>query len=149
MIDGQVVDLMNPPAGVQVVERPYNLTNADGDVLLRRYYYIITFSSISSNPTVSATAHAISNGLGIEAEAANVSLGLKPNPASSQVSLNIEGVSGNVNCSIIDMSGRVVVSTTFNAEESHVIDLSNVAAGAYFVRVTNDNFSKIEKLIVR
>lgn len=148
-IDGQIVDLDNPPAGVQIVERPYNLTNANGDVLLRRSYYIITFSGINTNPTVSATAHAYSHGLGIEAEAANITLGLKPNPASSQVSLNIQGITGSVNCSIIDMSGRVVVSNTFNAEESHVIDLSNVAAGAYFVRVTNDNFSKIEKLIVR
>ena len=76
-------------------------------------------------------------------------LGLQPNPATSSVKLNITGVNGKVNCSIIDMSGRVIYNADINAEQQHVIDLSNVAAGAYFVRVTNDNFSKVEKLIVR
>ena len=56
---------------------------------------------------------------------------------------------GSLNCSIIDMSGRVDYNAYNNAEEAHTIDLSGVAAGAYFVRVTNDSFSKVEKLIVR
>ena len=87
--------------------------------------------------------------LGIESEAVNVALGLQPNPATSTVSINMRGVTGMVDCSIIDMSGRVVYSRTINAESSHTVDLSNIAAGAYFVRVTNDKFSKVEKLIVR
>ena len=149
VINGQAVNLNNPPAGVTVAERPYNIENADGDVLLRRFYYIVTFSSISAPQTISAVAHAYPYGLGIEAEASHISLGLRPNPAASQVSVNIQGVSGNVNCSIIDMSGRVVYNANINAEEAHTIDLSGVAAGAYFVRVTNDSFSKVEKLIVR
>ncbi len=148
-IDGTRVNLQNPPAGVQVSERPYNLENADGDVLLRRNYYIVTFSGINAPHTISASAHSYQHGLGIEAEASHVSLGLRPNPATSQVSLNVQGVSGSLNCSIIDMSGRVVYNANINAEEAHTIDLSGVAAGAYFVRVTNDSFSKVEKLIVR
>ena len=104
---------------------------------------------INAPHTISASAHSYQYGLGIEAEAAHVSLGLRPNPATSQVSLNVQGVSGSLNCSIIDMSGRVVYNANINAEEAHTIDLSGVAAGAYFVRVTNDSFSKVEKLIVR
>ena len=49
----------------------------------------------------------------------------------------------------IDMSGRVVYNQNVNAEASNVINLSNLAKGAYFVRITNDKFSKVEKLIVR
>ena len=74
---------------------------------------------------------------------------MKPNPATNSVTLNMRGVEGMVNCSIIDMSGRVVYNRAINAESAQTIDLSNVAAGAYFVRVTNDKFSKVEKLIVR
>ncbi|MBQ0160830.1 MAG: T9SS type A sorting domain-containing protein, partial [Bacteroidales bacterium] len=48
-----------------------------------------------------------------------------------------------------DMSGRVVYSQNMNAESAQVISLNNLAKGAYFVRITNDKFSKIEKLIVR
>ena len=76
-------------------------------------------------------------------------MNLQPNPATSQVKLNISGVSGMVNCSLIDMSGRVIYNQNINAESAPVINLSNLAKGAYFVRITNNQFSKIEKLIVR
>ena len=54
-----------------------------------------------------------------------------------------------VNCSIIDMSGRVVYNQSINAENANVINLNSLAKGAYFVRITNEQFSKVEKLIVR
>ena len=76
-------------------------------------------------------------------------MNLKPNPATSQVNLNVQGVSGMVNCMLIDMSGRVVYNQNINAETPQVINLNGLAKGAYFVRITNDKFSKVEKLIVR
>ena len=80
---------------------------------------------------------------------ANVSMKLQPNPATSNVRVVMKGVTGNVNMSLIDMSGRVVTSSQFNAENGTTINVSNLAKGAYFVRITNNKFSKIEKLIVR
>ena len=87
--------------------------------------------------------------ISIDPVAANVNMNLQPNPATSQVTLNVEGVEGMLECAIIDMSGRVVYNSTFNAANEQVINLSNIAKGAYFVRITNNNFSKVEKLIVR
>lgn len=87
--------------------------------------------------------------ISIDPVAAGVRMNLQPNPATTQVSLNIQGVNGMVNCMLIDMSGRVVYNQNVNAEASNVINLSNLAKGAYFVRITNDKFSKVEKLIVR
>ena len=115
--------------------------------MFERNYFIVTFSNLDKNHQVSFRGH--TGTLGIESEAVSTSLGMCPNPASNNVTLNMTGVTGMVNCSIIDMSGRVIYNRTINAENSHTIDLSNVAAGAYFVRVTNDTFSKVEKLIVR
>ena len=63
--------------------------------------------------------------------------------------MNIEGVDGMVNCMLIDMSGRVVYNQNVNAETAQTINVSNLAKGAYFVRITNDKFTKVEKLIVR
>ena len=153
MVDNNVVDLDGTNNGFTVTEGAYNVYNADSSVLeLRRYYYAITFSSLDANHAVSANAvytewEPVTGS--IDPAAMHVTLGLQPNPATSSVKLNINGVSGMVNCSIIDMSGRVVYNANVNAEQQQVIDLSNVAAGAYFVRVTNDSFSKVEKLIVR
>lgn len=79
----------------------------------------------------------------IDPVAANVRMNLQPNPATSQVSLNIEGVNGMVNCTLIDMSGRVVYNQNINAESANTISLSNLAKGAYFVRITNDKFSRL------
>jgi hypothetical protein len=74
---------------------------------------------------------------------------LYPNPATSTVKLQVAGVTGTVNCNIIDMSGRVVYNANINAEAETTINVSNMPAGAYFVRITNDTFSKIEKLIIK
>ena len=76
-------------------------------------------------------------------------MSLVPNPATSQVKVNIAGVTGMVNMNIIDMSGRVIYNANVNAENETIVNLSNIPAGAYFVRITNDTFSKVEKLIVR
>ncbi len=86
--------------------------------------------------------------VGIDA-ATGVSMKLQPNPATSNVNVSMKGVSGNVNMSLIDMSGRVITTSTFNAENGTNINVSNLAKGAYFVRISNDKFSKVEKLIVR
>ena len=94
------------------------------------------------------SAHASYQPLAIGEVEDYINLSLAPNPATSQVAVRVAGFSGKANCSILDMSGRVVYSTDITAGES-IINLSNVPAGAYFVRVTNNVFSKVEKLIVR
>ena len=148
-VDGQVVDIDAEYDDFSIAEGTERVYNADSSsVLMTRSYYAVTFYNINQNHNVAATAN-FHRFAGIDVAAANVCLGLQPNPATSSVKLNVTGVNGKVNCSIIDMSGRVIYNADINAEQQHVIDLSNVAAGAYFVRVTNDNFSKVEKLIVR
>ena len=143
-------DASRVPEGVVITERNENMYDEDSTVIFTRTYYVVTITNVQKDGyMVCAKGHEGDIKVGIEAEAPSVALGLKPNPATSQVSLNIKGVTGTVNCSIIDMSGRVVYSRNLNAEQQHTINLDNIAAGAYFVRVTNDNFSKVEKLIVR
>lgn len=87
--------------------------------------------------------------IGFDPVANNVVMRLQPNPATSMVRISLKNVNGNVNMSLIDMSGRVVTTSQFNAENGTTINVSNLAKGAYFVRITNNKFTKIEKLIVR
>lgn len=109
-------------------------------------YAVISIVNAQANHTISATVRAV----GINDPAAkNVNMTLQPNPATSNVNLTISGVTGMVNYSLIDMSGRTISSNRINAETVTPINVSNLAKGAYFVRITNDNFSKVEKLIVR
>ena len=131
----------------------HNYWNSGEDYIhtnLERYYWTYTFRDIHGTHSIRAHA-SIAEWVptGVDPVAPEVKMVLAPNPATSQVALSINGVSGMVNCSIIDMSGRVIYNNNVNAETTSSIDLRNVPAGAYFVRITNDTFSKVEKLIVR
>lgn len=140
-VDGQIVELYDEAAD-------------EGDENFVYYeeegYYAYSLNDITANHTIEVTyGEGGGSHEAIDMVAAGVRMNLQPNPATSQVNLNIEGVEGMVNCSIIDMSGRVVYNADMNAESAQVINLNNLAKGAYFVRVTNNNFTKVEKLIVR
>ena len=163
-VDGQEVDLSDAAiaANPLVAREEFDVVNTDHDglddegepndeviwkPLLKRYSYIVYFEDVQGDHSISAETEY--RELSINEVAPEVKLRLAPNPATSQVRLNIAGVNGKVNCNVIDMSGRVIYNADINAENEHIINLNGVAAGAYFVRITNDNFSKVEKLIVR
>lgn len=108
-------------------------------------YYIV---NLQENKTCTATfsdggPHGSING------ADNAVVKVQPNPATSVANLTIEGVNGNVNFALIDMNGRVISEKVINANAIEMINLEGLARGTYFVRITNNNFSKVEKLIVR
>ena len=79
----------------------------------------------------------------------NAIVKVQPNPATSVANLTIEGVNGDVNYALIDMNGRVISQKVINANATEQINLEGLARGTYFVRITNNNFTKVEKLIVR
>ena len=140
--------------GVEV--QPWDEDTEEGDQNLSAIYdeashvwvYQYSFTNVQGDHTIKFV---FSEGqpISIDPAAAGVRMNLQPNPATSVVNMNIEGVSGMVNCVLIDMSGRVVYNQNLNAETAQTINVSNLAKGAYFVRITNDKFSKVEKLIVR
>ena len=131
-----------------------NVTNSANQVLLAREYYELFFQQIPQNEdgytiTVDYEWYGWDPSVGIDPVAPEAGMILYPNPATSTVKLQVAGVTGTVNCNIIDMSGRVVYNANINAEAETTINVSNMPAGAYFVRITNDTFSKIEKLIIK
>ena len=73
---------------------------------------------------------------------------LQPNPAASFATITIEGANGEVDYSLIDLSGRIIRHKTVNAVSAERIDLLGLANGTYFVRVTNESFSRVEKLVI-
>lgn len=146
-----VYDAEDNPEG-QLVARDASVYDDDEHLLLQRNYYTLYLEEIPSGISFVITAYTHYEDfleVGIDPVASDVHMTLAPNPTTSSVKLNLNGVSGMVNCNIIDMSGRVVYNANINAEAETTINVSNMPAGAYFVRVTNDTFSKIEKLIIK
>ena len=92
------------------------------------------------------------DGIGINtADNDNVNVRIYPNPANAEATISVEGVNGNVEFVVADMNGRMVITETIACEGSLVktIDVSNLAKGAYFVHIYNNNFNTTRKLIVK
>ena len=75
-------------------------------------------------------------------------LTLSPNPASGMVTLRMAGFEEPYAVEVIDMKGRTVRATTAEGGTC-TIDVSSMAQGTYFVRVTGDQFTAVKKLIVK
>jgi hypothetical protein len=152
LINGVKLEVGEDPD--QMTAHDYNVEGGDDEdtyVALYRSYYSYTLYAAAGDGVndYGIDIYTTWRALGIDPVAPEVSLKLAPNPATSTVKLNLTGVTGKVDCNIIDMSGRVIYNASINAETEHTTNVSNIPAGAYFVRVTNDTFSKIEKLIIK
>jgi hypothetical protein len=121
--------------------------NSDPNFVVMSGYFQYSVVNLQAN----VTCEAVFNGGDTTAinVADNAVVKVQPNPASSVANLTIEGVNGDVNFALIDMNGRVISQKVINAKATEQINLEGLARGTYFVRITNNNFSKVEKLIVR
>ena len=85
---------------------------------------------------------------GIEGVDSYNSFVLYPNPATTTVTIDLTGVEDAALVSIIDLNGRKVYSEQV-IDERMTVDVSALAKGAYFVRVTGSNTTAVRKLIVK
>ena len=103
----------------------------------------ILYSNVTANDRVSFTTG--SNGI---YDVESGTLTLYPNPASEKVTVTVTGFEGQVEVEIVDMNGRV--SGKWRVENGELtVNVSEMAQGAYFVRVTGDTQTAVRKLIVK
>ncbi|MBR1767020.1 MAG: choice-of-anchor J domain-containing protein [Bacteroidales bacterium] len=91
----------------------------------------------------------VTDNLGINGVDAESALNVYPNPASTMVSVSAEGIEGNATVQVVDLNGRVMMQQQGNGAQSFRFDVSSLARGAYFVRLTGENASAVRKLIVK
>lgn len=120
-------------------------TLTDPEFQVDQGFYTYRISNLQQNMVCVAY---FSGGTGVNSPS-NAVVKLQPNPATKSASLTIEGVYGQVEYSLIDINGRTVQSRTIDANATHRLNLEGLARGSYFVRITNDRFTKVEKLIVK
>jgi hypothetical protein len=78
-------------------------------------------------------------------------ISIYPNPASDVTTIALNGVSGEVTITIVDMNGRTVQSETMTCEGDCTkrMEVSGLAQGAYFVRVSGEGMNQVKKLVVK
>ena len=75
---------------------------------------------------------------------------LYPNPTSSDVELTMPATKGAVMVEVIDVAGRLQLRNTLPAgTERATLATADLQQGAYFVRITGDDFNVVKRLIVR
>ncbi len=89
-------------------------------------------------------------GVGIDA-ANGLNVNIYPNPTSSNTTITLSGVNGEVNIAIVDLNGRTVRSEAMSCEGdcAHQLEVSGLASGAYYVRISGEGVNTVKKLIVK
>jgi PKD repeat protein len=72
-----------------------------------------------------------------------------PNPSSGKFSLSTIGLNGNYEMDIISVDGSLVERKNLNLDDNSVAEFSIETPGFYFVRISGNGISLIEKLVVR
>lgn len=101
------------------------------------------YNSSRSNISTSIGGDAPVDGI---TELGDVNLSIYPNPSTGIFNLIFEET-GTYALEVIDMSGKVIYQNVVTTNLT-TIDLSEMADGPYFLKVTNDNASTTTKLVV-
>ncbi len=74
---------------------------------------------------------------------------LYPNPAKSTTTLKVEGLEDMANVSLYDLSGRMIKQLKLYPDQKELkIDLNNLSDGVYNIRIENNDFNKVKKLVI-
>jgi hypothetical protein len=129
---------MTPVAGA--TSQAYTAT-VDGN-----YAVIVTTSGCTD--TSACTAVLVG---GLNDIAANGGLKIYPNPSNGDFTVNVIGITANaVNIEVIDFSGRVVGTRTFNNVQGQLAAEMNmnVEAGSYLVRISANGESTVQTIVI-
>ena len=80
-------------------------------------------------------------------------LGLKiyPNPSFGIFNLAIEKGSSDIDISVFDLQGQKVFADkvlSFDGSITREINLGGLSKGIYYLRLTSDNVTQVEKLVI-
>ena len=84
-------------------------------------------------------------------EVSGLNVNIYPNPATTATTITLSGMEGEVEVSIVDMTGRKVMNEKMECAGDCVktINVDNLAQGAYFVRIQANGTNMVKKLIVK
>ncbi len=77
----------------------------------------------------------------------NKEVSIYPNPFSDQVFIDVK-ISGEVEVSVYNITGRKLFSTLINSSSS-MLDLSYLESGIYFIKIKGSDILKVERLVKR
>jgi len=88
--------------------------------------------------------------LGIFEEQSIHPITVYPNPANEKICLNISSIESNLNYSIADITGKVLISQTLKipATQPVEINVADLANGMYLLQLKTRQFTTIKKIVI-
>ena len=111
--------------------------------------YDVYVANICTDNLVSVWSQTVSfetTGAGIADIDDEGNLSIYPNPAGAMVTIG--STMGEADVTVVDMNGRTVASFRMHDGQT-TLDVSRLAPGAYFVRLTDSHSTAVRKLIVK
>ena len=120
-------------------------------------------SSVKVRIAFSSDASIVEEGFGVDSISIDVATSIVrsnsdkieftifPNPSEGKFTLIAPRTKESINIEILDTKGKLVYRQIMTAASARInnIDISKIAKGIYFVKISNASVSKIEKLIVQ
>lgn len=73
-------------------------------------------------------------------------ISISPNPTNSKININLNGQIRNIDISIIDINGSLVLKKNISSNNVQ-LDISNFRTGAYFINFNTGSFRTIKQII--
>jgi hypothetical protein len=115
-----------------------NLTN--GAIVKKRADIFFDYNAPIDTGFENTVFQALSNSSFIK----DNSISIYPNPTNSIINIKCDNIIKSIE--LFDVQGRIL-GTKMISENSEVLDISDKANGVYFLKITSENGSKVEKLI--
>ena len=133
---------------IRVTSTSADLTGLEPDLTYDVYVRAVCDDVYPSGWSNKATF--TTQGVGIDNVGA-VRVTLFPNPAANSTTVSVNGVEGMVTITVVDMNGRAVRTETVECSSdcTKTMDIDNLAAGAYFVRIQGGGINVVKKLVVK
>ncbi|CAN5696037.1 hypothetical protein BH10BAC2_BH10BAC2_14450 [soil metagenome] len=84
----------------------------------------------------------------VKSAAAIESFGVFPNPAKKSISINYQPKNNTATLQVLDISGKPVLQKTLSQSNISSIDISTLAAGSYFLQIT-DGTKKLSSQFIK
>jgi hypothetical protein len=94
----------------------------------------------------SAQVQVLGAAAGVKENVSSQIINVYPNPANSGL-LNVL-VSEKATVQLFDATGRLILSTSVNANEKQSMNLDGLANGIYSVRISNDEFVSVRRVVI-
>ncbi|NOY37839.1 MAG: T9SS type A sorting domain-containing protein [Chlorobi bacterium] len=97
------------------------------------------------------SADDISDVTGINTSVLTDQVLIYPNPNNGRFTLTVKGMQGNIQVTVINTLGKVMLNREFSVsgEIREDIDMTNQPDGLYFIRVRNGNNTTVRRIVIR